>query len=475
MPPNYAPSPDDLQASQVAHHLAQRLALYLAPLLSAADDQLDRRLVVTMLVSVAAIIMLRNSSRALLLSELGAYIASPQHAPAGTKRLAKLIHSNKWSASLIHAFLCCHADQRLLELEQAAQTAYLLWDESVIEKPESNKIAGLSPVRSSQAARLTRPRPGYYQPPKGKIIVAGIPWLMLLLVGAQGAPRLAAMRWWTTRGEHKTSGREVATKLLKDAAKRWGQRVIHIFDRGYAGAPWLAQLLAQDVRFIVRWNAHYRLLDAEGNLRQPWELARGKRSQYHREIWDSGHRCWRKAGLIFMPIQHPDYSAPLWLVVCRGVKAQPPWYLLTNCPVGDEQDAWKIVFGYVRRWQIEMGFRYCKSELGFESVRTWDEHSREKLLMLASLCYGYLLGLLADELAPLCDWLLRYGCPRTGRQRAALPLYRLREALMWLWQEWRWWRAVRPRADLPSAAAASSGRNAALVIEGEVVARRLQS
>ncbi len=170
MQSNYAPSPDDLQASQVAHYLAQRLALYLAPLLSAADDQLDRRLVVTMLVSVAAMIMLRNSSRALLLSELGAYIASPQHAPAGTKRIANLIHSAKWSAQLIHAFLWSHADQRLLELEQAAEAAYLLWDESVIEKPECNKIAGWSPVRSSQAARLTRPVLATTNHPKARLL-----------------------------------------------------------------------------------------------------------------------------------------------------------------------------------------------------------------------------------------------------------------------------------------------------------------
>ncbi len=39
-----------------------------------------------------------------------------------------------------------------------------LWDESVLEKPESQKAQGLSAVRSSKAARLSRIA-GHYRPP----------------------------------------------------------------------------------------------------------------------------------------------------------------------------------------------------------------------------------------------------------------------------------------------------------------------
>ena len=37
-------------------------------------------------------------------SELGAYLTDPEHAPAGTKRLANLIHSHKWQAHDIEAY-----------------------------------------------------------------------------------------------------------------------------------------------------------------------------------------------------------------------------------------------------------------------------------------------------------------------------------------------------------------------------------
>jgi hypothetical protein len=39
-----------------------------------------------------------------------------------------------------------------------------MWDESVWEKPESQKMQDLGPVRWSQAHRLTHDQPGYYKP-----------------------------------------------------------------------------------------------------------------------------------------------------------------------------------------------------------------------------------------------------------------------------------------------------------------------
>lgn len=39
---------------------------------------------------------------------------------------------------------------------------------------------------------------------------------------------------------------------------------------------------------------------------------------------------------------------------------------------------------YARRWQIEVMWKTCKSELGMQSPRVWDWESRLKLLGLAS-------------------------------------------------------------------------------------------
>ena len=110
---------------------------------------------------------------------------------------------------------------------------------------------GLCPVRSSKAARLKRIKPGYYNPPGGPpVFVPGLQWLTVMVAGMQGPPCLAAMRWWTSRG-HLASGRqEQTTSLLSQCAESWQKRVVHVFNRGYAGAPWLRELGVHQARFI---------------------------------------------------------------------------------------------------------------------------------------------------------------------------------------------------------------------------------
>jgi hypothetical protein len=184
--------------------------LFVRPLLAQLDRLLDRRLVQTLLSLVQVILMHRHRNHGLLLSELGAYLASPEHAPAGTKRISRLVHCGRWGKQLIEGFLWSLASQRGDELSTAGELPLVIWDESVLEKPESEHLEGLGPVRSTKAARLKRIKPGYHHPPGGgPIFVPGMNWLMLLVVGAKGAPALASLRWWTTRGdqaEHKRSG-----------------------------------------------------------------------------------------------------------------------------------------------------------------------------------------------------------------------------------------------------------------------------
>jgi len=91
----------------------------------------------------------------------------------------------------------------------------------------------------------------------------------------------------------------------------------------------------------------------------------------------------------------------------------------------------------VRRWHIEQTWRDDKSELAFQSPRLWHWAQREKVLLMATLAYAFLLSLLSpcDDLLRL--WLLRFYCHRTGwhLREVKTPLYRLRSALSRLWQQ----------------------------------------
>jgi hypothetical protein len=88
---------------------------------------------------------------------------------------------------------------------------------------------------------------------------------------------------------------------------------------------------------------------------------------------------------------------------------------------------------------MEMSWRSDKSELAFQSPRLWQWATREKLLLMATLAYAFLLTLLEPFYDPLRLWVRRLFCHRTGQhaRAAKAPLYRLRGALSRFWQDYR--------------------------------------
>jgi len=298
-----------------AAYLGDRVYGFLLSLLVELDANLDRRLVETFLGLVMVLIMHRHRNHGMLLSELGGYLLPPAHAPAGTKRISNLLRSPNWDCEMIEQFLWQQTDQRVAELSDRGETVLAIWDESILEKAESLHLEGLCAVRSTKAVRLKRIKPGFFNPPGGRpICVPGYNWLQVLVCGMQGPPSLAHLRFWTTRGERQSSKRDEERQILAEVSARWGSRILHVWDRGFAGSPWLTSAYVHAVRFVLRWPKQYRLIDELGRLRKAWEITRGKHSLDHRLIWDARRRCQRKTGLVFVPVFDPTFQQPLTLV-----------------------------------------------------------------------------------------------------------------------------------------------------------------
>jgi Transposase DDE domain len=433
------------EAAQVSWQLAGRLSDLFAPLLTALDKQLDVRLVRTFLVTIAAIIQFRNRAQGLLLSELGALLTCPEQAPAGTKRLSNLLRSTKWGSALIETYLWQQANGHLDHLEQLGSLALCIWDGSVLEKAESEHLEGLCAVRSSKAKRLRKLKPGLFNQLSGPpIVVRGMEWTAVLLASLKDLPTVVAMQWWSRKGVQATTQREVEASLLERMAGAWGERVLHVFDRGYASRAWLGLLQEAEGRFLIRWQKGHVVCDALGQERKVWQLIRGKRPQERRMVFDARSRHMRLVGINVVPFRHPGYAGPLWLVVARPGGGREPWYLVTNMAVTSLEQGWQLIFAYARRWQIELTFRFTKCELGMESPRLWKWENRIKLLLIVTLAYVFLLSLVHPLQLALRTWLLRHFCHRTGKRcrEVTAPLYRLRWALSRLWQ------AYDPRAFL---------------------------
>jgi hypothetical protein len=409
---------------------------FVRPVLEKLDKRLDSRLVQTFLDLVVLIVMHRDRHQGLVLSELGGELLGEKHAPAGAKRISRLLHAPGWQTGQVEAELWRQADEQVEQWNASQEEALVIWDESENEKPESLATEGLCPSRSSKAARLKRIKPGYYNPPGGPpIFVPGFHWLQLVVAGMKGPARLAHLRWWTSRGPRASDKRTQEESVLARVAQTWGRRVVHVFDQGYAGAPWTQRLLDTRLLFVIRWKKHYQLVGPQEQAKKAWELLRGKRSVDHKQIWDARRRCRRTVGIIFLPVHLPGDPRPLWLVASRPGPGHKPWYLLTDIPVLSAQDAWHMIFIYARRWSIEMTFRFQKSELAFESPRLHDWDARFKLLSIAALVHAFLISLLAPCFDPLKLWLLDSWCHRNGKwsRDTPTPLYRLRLALAHLW------------------------------------------
>ena len=426
------------EKAQEGRELENRCWEYLKPVLEELHKKVDRRLVKTLLDLVLVILMHRHRNNGLLLSELGDHLLGGERGPAGVKRIASLLHSHRWRSGLIVKWLWRRGNERVQELKQQNEEIYIIWDESVLEKSESLQAERLCAVRSSKAARLKRVKPGYFNPPGGRpIFVPGFHWLQLLVTGMKGPPALAHLNWWTTRGKPASTKREIEGKILRKVASLWGRKVLHIWDRGFAGSPWTTLALDHHLRFIVRWNIRSHLVGPDGRKQEGWKIARGKRSWDHRLVWDARRRCKRKTGIIAFPVHLPEEERPLFLVVSRPGYARKPWYLLTSEPVLTSEQAWKIVFAYARRGQIEMSLRFTKSEMAFESPRLLAWQARLKFLLIASLASAFLLSLLPNT-DFLCQLIATF-CHRTGKwsQDLSAPLYRLRLALSRLWLSFR--------------------------------------
>lgn len=426
------------EKAQEGQELENRCWAYLKPLLEELHKRIDRRLVKTLLDLVMVILMHRNRNSGLLLSELGDHLLGGERGPAGVKRIASLLHSRRWRSGLIVKWLWERGLEKVKELGEQNEETYVIWDESVLEKSESLQAERLCAVRSSKAARLKRIKPGYFNPPGGRpIFVPGFNWLQLLVTGMKGTPVLTHLSWWTTRGKTASTKREMEGKILRKVARLWGRKVIHVWDRGFAGSPWTIQALNHRLRLIVRWNLRYHLVGPDGRKQEGWKIARGKRSWDHRMVWDARRRCKRKTGIIAFPVHLPDDERPLFLVVSRPGYGRKPWYLLTSEPVHTSDQAWNIVFAYARRWQIEMSLRFTKSEMAFESPRLLTWQARLKFLLIASLAFAFLLSLLPNT--NFLFHLFSTFCHRTGTwsRDISTPLYRLRLAISRLWLTFR--------------------------------------
>lgn len=422
------------EAAELSHEVAQRLSAFLAPLLRQLDHQLDVRLVRTFAATVVNLVRQRDRTLSLLLTELGELLTDGAHAPAGVKRLWRLLRSPRWTADHVATWLQDQADAAVDRAVAQDGVAFAVLDGSVIEKPSAHQLAGLTAVRSALARRLQRAIGG--PPPKRPTLVPGFGWVAVVVTGLRGSLTLARLQWYSPTAPAGVAQRqgEAERAVVAPFLTRWGQRVIWLVDRGFGNTPFLSEVFGT-VRFIARWRKDYQLQAvASGTVAKASDLTRRIRSRWHLQVYDPRTKQTGTLGIASLAVTLPGQSRPLWLVVARRKGKSGTLWLLTTEDASTASGAIFIVQAYARRWQVEWAFRFEKSALGVQSIRVASWTYREKLWCVAELVHAFLLTLLVLEEGDVVARVLRW-CHRTGRRarEAIAPLYRLRHALANLW------------------------------------------
>ena len=132
----------------------------------------------------------------------------------------------KWTVGLLDRYVLEKADEEVKNLQKQGKRILCLWDGSVVEKAESEKLEGLCPVLSSKAKRRQRTKRGlvFNWPAPRPVRVMGMQWSAALIAGMQGLPHLALTRWWTTKGVFATKLRETEEELVRICVRKWGPR-----------------------------------------------------------------------------------------------------------------------------------------------------------------------------------------------------------------------------------------------------------
>jgi hypothetical protein len=190
--------------------------------------------------------------------------------------VGNLLRSLKWRALDSDRFLLEEAEKEVERLKRLGKPILAIMDGSVIEKPESTSAEAIASALSSKAKRLNRSRFGllFNRPAFQPIGVMGMEWTGTIITGLEGIPRLAVMRWWTSKGAYAEKLREKEEEVLRVLVRQWGPLLTFVFDRGYASGLWLEVLQTYWVKFIIRWIKNQLVFTQDGKKRKSGRLAR---------------------------------------------------------------------------------------------------------------------------------------------------------------------------------------------------------
>jgi hypothetical protein len=325
--------------------------------LSAGLSKPARRFVGEALYGIAA----RGSCR---LSEIGRSLE---------EAIALIKTETRLSNNLARPELRSHVGDAVLSQGSARITdrTLLVLDLSDIAKPYAEKMEYLARVRDGSKGEIAN---GY--------------WLCQV-VGVANEDKaiipLYSALYSQKAPDFVSENEEIKTAFAKVSAT-CGKRGVWVIDRGGDRGELYDPLLAGGHSFIIRNTGARHLLSGRRKV-ETVRLAETCPMMYATNIVreDKGKEVSLRLDYGFTPVRlpkHPD--TPLWLVVVRGLGAEP-MMVLTNLPMRKSRKTlWWVVSAYLTRWRVEEAIRFIKQSYDLEDIRVLSYDRLRNMVVLVN-------------------------------------------------------------------------------------------
>ena len=268
--------------------------------------------------------------------------------------------------------LCAHVGGAVLRQGSARinKRTLLVLDLSDIAKPYARKMEYLARVRDGSSGEIAN---GY--------------WLCQV-IGVENeatviTPLYSAL--YSQKAPDFQSENEEIKAAFSKVSAACAKRGVWVVDRGGDRGELYAPLLDGKHDFIIRNTGRRHILSGRGKPVETAVLAAQCPMVYATHIVreEKGREVCHRLDYGFREVRLPEHpDTPLWLVVVRGLGAQP-MMLLTNLPMRKNRKVlWWVVSAYLTRWRIEEAIRFVKQSYDLEDIRVL---SYERLRNMAVL------------------------------------------------------------------------------------------
>ncbi len=260
------------------------------------------------------------------------------------------------------------------------ESTILIFDDSDVSKPCSNKLEGLCRVRDGSTGGFTD---GYW--------CAGVS----ALTAKHKQPIPVYSRVYSSKEECYISNNAETLKSLAFVSSHFSKEMIRAFDRGYDAGYVFDYLLPHKENFIVRMDDRNIMYKGEKILLS--KLATKFKGKYALKFEaKNGKKADCKISIV--PVSLPAYpDTALNLVICKGL-GKDPLMLLTNLNGSDSRLGVVITKVYLMRWRIEEYFKFKKQAFGFEKFLVRSLKSIRNLDLLLSIAIGF-IGTLSEKVS----------------------------------------------------------------------------